>query len=82
MLAAGVKQVTKGAIIRFHAALICRKHIAHEDDGGMSDPVIEIPALNFFSQFQVLFGHFEKQLDVPAFAVYTHDVLIGQLSVC
>jgi len=29
-LAVGVKQVAKGAMIRFHTALVCQEHVAHE----------------------------------------------------
>jgi hypothetical protein len=30
---------------------------------------IEVPALDFFGRFQALFGHFEKHIDIPAFAI-------------
>jgi hypothetical protein len=47
----------------------------------MSNQGIEVPALGLLGQFQMLFGHLEEHLDVPAFAVNAHDVLIGQLSI-
>ena len=64
-------------MIRLYAALVCQEHVAHENDGCMGDQSIEIPALNFLGQSQVLFGHLEKYLDVPAFAVNAYDVLIA-----
>jgi len=47
----------------------------------MSDQGIKDTALNFLGHFQMLFGHLEKNLDVPAFAVDAHDIFIGQLGV-
>jgi hypothetical protein len=35
----------------------------------MTDQAIIAPNLDLFDQFQVLFAHFEKYFDVPAFAV-------------
>ena len=67
-------------MICLHAALVCQENVTHEDNCGMSDQGIEIPALNFLGQFQVLFCHFEKNLDVPAFAVDANDVVVGQVS--
>ena len=45
--AASVKQVAKTTMIRFHAALVGQKYIAHEDDGGVGNQGIKIPTLNF-----------------------------------
>jgi hypothetical protein len=41
---------------------------------------IEVSALNFFCQFQMLLGHFEEDLYIPAFAV-TVAGIINQLSI-
>ena len=62
LVATGVKQVSEAAMICLHAALVCREHVAHEDDRGMGNQSIEITALDFLGQFQVLFGYLEKYL--------------------
>jgi hypothetical protein len=47
------------------SALIGQKHIAHENDGRMGNQGIKVTALDFFGQFQMLFGHFEEYFDTP-----------------
>lgn len=76
-----MEQVAKGAAIGLHAALICREHVAHENDSGVSDQGIEVTALNLLGRFQVLFGHLEKNLDVPTLIVEAHDIFSGRLGV-
>ncbi len=45
------------------------EHVTHEYDHCMGDKHIEIPALDLFHQFQVLFCHFKQNLYIPVFTV-------------
>lgn len=64
-------------MIGFRAALPGNEHVPYKYNTGMSNKRIIIPALNLFCQLQMLFGHFKKELDVPAFAVNTDNFFIG-----
>jgi hypothetical protein len=48
----------------------------------MSDQAIIVPDLYLFYQFQVLLAHFEKDFDVPAFAVQPNDFFIREGQIC
>ena len=61
--------------------MISQEHVSHEHDTRMADQRIEVTALDLLGQAQVLFDHFEKHLDVPAFSVNTDDVLSAQIIV-
>jgi hypothetical protein len=63
-------------------AMISQEHISHEHNTRMADKRIVVTALNLLGQAQVLFDHFEKHLDVPAFPVGADDVLSAQIDIC
>jgi hypothetical protein len=64
-----VKQISKTALIGGKAAMISQEHVSHEHNPRMADQRILVTALDLLGQAQVLFDHFEKHADVPAFPV-------------
>jgi len=77
-ITAVVKKISKSSVICLDPALIGQKHIPHNYDRSMGNQRIKVEALDSFGQFQILFGHFEKHLDIPSLPVNADDISIGQ----
>ena len=61
--------------------MVGHKHVPHENNAGMANQSIEITALNFLGQSQVLFDHFKEHLDIPTFSVDANNVFSGQVDI-
>lgn len=68
-------------MIGFHANAVCDELVPHENKRCVGTQCVKVPALDFLRKLQVLFGHFEQHLDIPAFAVNTNNILIWQVDI-
>jgi len=76
-----MKQISEAALIGGRAAVIGQKHIAHEHDAGVANQGVEVTALDFLCQTQVLLDHLEEDLDIPALTVDADNFLVGQIGI-
>ncbi len=58
-----------------------QKQISEHDYSGMSYQAIVIAQLNFFFQFQIMFHHLEKYLDIPALTINLYNFFGSQFYV-
>lgn len=80
-ITAGIEQIAEAAVIGLHANAVCDELVSHENQRCMGDQCVKVPALDFLRKVQVLFGHLEQNFDIPAFAVDSNDILIGQVDI-
>ena len=77
-ITAEAKKISKSSMICLDPALVDQKHIPHKYDGSMGNQRIKFTALEFFGQFQMLFGHFEEYFNNPTFFVNADNIFTVQ----
>jgi len=68
-------------MIGFKMTLVSKKYVAHGHNGCMSDQGVEVSALDFFSQLQILLGHFEEHFDIPTFPIDLDDIFVRKMDI-
>ena len=79
---AGSEQISKRPLVNVFALEQAQYIVPGHYQRSMTDQAIIAPKLNLFDQFQVLFAHFEKHFDVPAFAVQPYYFIVCYGNIC
>jgi len=80
LITGGIEQIAEAAMIGFHVNAVCDELVPYKNKRCVGNQCVKVPALDFLRKLQVLFGHFEQHLDIPAFAVDTNNIVQTVLS--
>lgn len=81
LVTAGLKLTPYYSLVLTSPLLVGQEHVADHDNGCVGDLAVEVPGLNAFLQLEILLGHFEKDLYIPAFAIDSNHFFIRQVDV-